>query len=77
MNEQEHVWQRFYSPRNGRVIIDACALCGVAKGMVYKGHRCSASTSSKRNNNLLKGWTVAAPVAHGSEQLIDGVRLSA
>jgi len=70
-----HSWKLFYSPRNGRISIQACAKCGVAKGMVHQGHKCSASGEKK--SDRLKGWTLAAPITRYSELLMSGARLSA
>jgi len=59
MNQLEHEWVTFYSPRNGRLSIQACNVCGVAKGIVTGGHKC-VSVSEKRKQARLRGWTTKA-----------------
>ena len=54
MSDVTHKWGRFYSPRNGRISIEACTECGIAKGIVTTSHACK-STSSR--SVRLKGWS--------------------
>jgi len=56
MNQLEHQWVTFYSPRNGRLSIQACNICGVAKGIVTGKNRCM-DVSPKRRQTRLRGWT--------------------
>jgi len=55
MNQLEHEWATFYSPRNGRLSIQACKICGVAKGIVTGGHKCTI-VSAKQKQSRLRGW---------------------
>ena len=70
MSEQAYQWQLFYRPRNGRITIEACALCGVAKGMVYQGHQCRTFNGQK--TNWLNGWSDGAPISHYAERIMTG-----
>jgi len=74
MNDQMHKWQLFYSPRNGRISIQACSVCGVAKGMVRPGHKCIASNESKIDR--LNGWTAASPAIRFSSDKVSDTGLS-
>jgi len=56
MSKKEHKWVAFYSPRNGRISIQACSMCGVAKGLVPNAYECT-STSENVKNIRLNGWT--------------------
>ena len=57
MSKSIHQWQTFYSPRNGRVSIQACKVCGVAKGIVNSSHICKPGAKTR---SLLKDWTTKA-----------------
>ena len=59
MSQLKHEWVTFYSPRNGRLSIQACEKCGVAKGIVNGGHRFSV-VSNEEKQNRLHGWTTNA-----------------
>jgi len=56
MNQSEHKWATFYSPRNGRISIQACSVCGVAKGIVTRQHECT-EVSEEEKTTRLRGWT--------------------
>jgi len=53
-----HQWQVYYSPRNGRVNIQACKVCGVAKGIVTSSYGCKPTA---KKSSLLKGWSTENP----------------
>jgi len=53
-----HQWQTYYSPRNGRVKIQACRLCGVAKGIVTSSYGCKPNSKTR---SILKNWTTEVP----------------
>jgi len=73
MSKQIHQWTTFYSPRNGRITIQACAICGIAKGMVYEGYKCE----SEKKHSRLKGWTTVAPEDNDSNATMSEMLLSA
>ena len=56
MSQSEHQWATFYSPRNGRISIQACRVCGIAKGFVTGEHECTPVSDEVRNARL-RGWT--------------------
>lgn len=56
MKQSEHQWARFYSPRNGRISIQACHICGIAKGIVTGDHECSPVEDEVRMARL-RGWS--------------------
>lgn len=55
-HQTEHQWATFYSPRNGRISIQACNICGLAKGFVAGQHECTEVTPEKKETRL-RGWT--------------------
>ena len=59
MKSKEHQWAFFYSPRNGRIGIEACRVCGVAKSL-WNGHKSCSKTSKEKRDFRLRGWTEAA-----------------
>lgn len=73
MSKQTHQWATFYSPRNGRISIQACAHCGIAKGMVYEAYKCEREKMMVR----LQGWTTEKPVLQHSGVFIREMRLIA
>jgi len=56
VGKKEHNWARFYNPRNGRISIQACSTCGIAKSIIGESHECSA-VSSKVKESRLRGWS--------------------
>ena len=58
MRQSQHKWTLFYSPRNGRISIQACSECGIAKGVVKESHECTPASKLKKGARL-KGWTSA------------------
>lgn len=58
MSKSIHQWQTFYSPRNGSVSIQACKVCGIAKGIVSSSYACKLRT---KKSSLLKGWSTIKP----------------
>ena len=50
-----HKWITFYNPRNGRVRIQACAHCGIAKGLEVGVHGC-LEVPPARNRMRVSGW---------------------
>jgi len=56
MSHSEHQWATFYSPRNGRISIQACSVCGIAKGIVTGQHECTEVSDEVRETRL-RGWT--------------------
>lgn len=61
MLENKHEWAQFYSPRNGRISIQACQTCGVAKSMVMNKVKCLAVADEKRKSRL-RGWSMNKPI---------------
>jgi len=55
---REHNWVEFFSPRNGRLSIQACSKCGVAKSAITEKIRCAPVSPEKRDSRL-RGWTRA------------------
>lgn len=68
MSRVEHQWSTFYSPRNGRISIQACRVCGVAKGLVLNTHECSKTNSNVKNMRL-KGWTTVSRMRQSTNSL--------
>lgn len=60
MKSKDHQWTDFYSPRNGRISIEACQCCGVTKSRVTVKVDCSPTGSDKRERRL-SGWTMNKP----------------
>ena len=60
MMGKKHQWAEFYSPRNGRISIQACQTCGVAKSMTLNKDECSAVPLEKRKSRL-RGWSMNKP----------------
>ena len=60
MMEKKHQWAEFYSPRNGRISIQACQICGVAKSMTLNKDECTAVPLEKRKSRL-RGWSTNSP----------------
>ena len=56
-----HQWKTFFNPRNARISIQACAICGVAKGLEKHAGECSSTTNI--NKSRLKNWTTVTPIA--------------
>jgi len=52
----QHQWALFYSPRNGRISIQACRECGIARGLVNQWHEC-VPVSPEKKTSRLKGWS--------------------
>ena len=52
-----HQWSTFYNPRNGRVRIQACAKCGIAKPLAAGRHDC-VSVPAEHNRLVNLGWKV-------------------
>ena len=73
MSKQTHEWTTFYSPRNGRISIQACARCGIAKGMVYENYKCEPEKKSVR----LQGWTTDEPMPQRPGVFMREMRLTA
>ena len=76
MSRVEHQWDTFYSPRNGRISIQACRVCGVAKGLVLNTHECSKTNNSVKNMRL-KGWTTVSRMRQSVNSLEVSERLRA
>ncbi len=55
MSDNKHQWKQFSSPRNGRIKVEACEVCGIAKGMVHSSYKC---TKGKKNLRL-QGWLLS------------------
>ena len=53
--EKQHEWATFYSPRNGRIRIEACRHCGVAKSILAGSLVCTPVSEEKKNTRL-RGW---------------------
>lgn len=75
MNRVKHQWDTYYSPRNGRISIQACNVCGVAKGLVLNSHACTATNNSVKNVRL-KGWTKVHRMKKSDNVLNVGERLA-
>jgi len=73
MSKQIHEWTTYYSPRNGRVSIQACAKCGIAKGMVYESYKCEPQKKESR----LQGWTTEKPMTYRTGVFMREMRLTA
>ena len=54
---KQHQWATFYSPRNGRISIQACSRCGVAKSFVLEGNKCQ-DVSEQEVATRLRGWSM-------------------
>ncbi len=55
MGKQNHHFITFYNPRNGRVTIQACAYCGIAKGLELATKVCRNMPMSE-NKMYKAGW---------------------
>lgn len=62
MGKHEHNWVTFYNPRNGRVRIQACANCGLAKGLEVAVKQCK-TTRGQEHKMLAAGWQELPAVA--------------
>ena len=63
MGKYDHHFIKFYNPRNGRVIIQACAKCGIAKGLEL-GAKVCREIPVQENKMFKAGWqTSLHPVA--------------
>jgi len=56
MGQLQHQWATFYSPRNGRISIQACHVCGIFKGVVVGNVECTSISREERDERL-RGWT--------------------
>ena len=55
MINEKHIWVTFYNPRNGRVRINACAKCGVAKDP--RAHLVTCEVKEIEHHGMKKmGW---------------------
>ena len=57
MKQNQHQWVLFASPRNGRISIEACESCGIARGFVKGAHEC-IPVSEEVKQVRLRGWTI-------------------
>ena len=60
MSGKKHQWIEYYSPRNGRISIQACQECGIIKSVALNMSRCSGVANSKKAS-LLREWTTNKP----------------
>ena len=60
MSGKKHQWIEYYSPRNGRISIQACRYCGIIKSMALNKSTCSEFANSKKAS-LLREWTTDKP----------------
>ena len=65
---KEHQWAEFFSPRNGRLSIQACYQCGVAKSIGTKKIGCTPVPLEKRKSRL-RGWSRRKSKTEASYQL--------
>ena len=56
MSGKKHQWIEYYSPRNGRISIQACKECGIIKSVALNKSICSGVANSKKAS-LLREWT--------------------
>jgi len=61
MVKRPHNFITYYNPRNGRVSIQACEKCGLAKGLELAQRHCDRS-GAKVNKMHLAGWSEQHPV---------------
>ena len=54
-NLHNHSWRMYANPRNGKVRIRACSVCGVAQGMGGQVQRCKMPKSGE-HRLLALGW---------------------
>jgi len=54
MSKAKHDWVTFKNPRNGKIRIQACIKCGVAKGLVQSLH--CVAVPNRDNPMRLLGW---------------------
>lgn len=57
---KQHKWTTYYSPRNGRISIQACSECGVAKSFVVGDGECK-KVAEETMLGRLRGWSVDEP----------------
>ena len=60
MGKQVHNFVKYYNPRNGRVSIQACAKCGIAKGFEVAQRHCNLSNAHE-NKMHAAGWHIQQP----------------
>ena len=60
MSGKKHQWIEYYSPRNGRISIQACQECGIIKSVALNKSICSGVANSKKAS-LLSEWTTNKP----------------
>jgi len=62
MKEHKHHWVAYHNPRNGRIRVNACLHCGVAKDQMAKSIPCGEVTAE--NHQMQKmGWVHLSEVA--------------